>query len=195
MEHAFRIHESERATTETIKKWIREQDGTILVVRETDATRAHFQGYIRSPIKINTLRARIKKEFGACGNASYSVSKVKDTKLYLRYLLKGTKESAPDVLYSTGLEMTPEKMQELHTEYWTVSRETKKGSKSLVEEAFEFAEMTEGVTSLTLAQYLVSRCIQRKKPFDTFQLRRIKNVVMAARDERYKEMLVMDIAQ
>lgn len=198
MEYAIRIHASDRVTEESIKAFFASQGGSYLVVREHDANRVHFQAWIKDEIKINTLRARVKKAFACDGNADYSVSKCKSTEAYQRYLMKGTKTTAPHVVAYCGLDLSEEKIADMHKSYWTQECGKRQvTSKTLAAEALEWAEMftdDNPLDVLELSRFLVRRCIQRQKPFDTYQLKRIKNLVMAKCDHHYAEKLVLEIA-
>lgn len=199
MEYTVRIHACDTVTQATIQDFFRNQDGAYFVVYETDATRDHFQGWYKGDIKENTLRERIKKALSVKGNKMVSVTKCKDTRKYQRYLCKGTQTTLPHLVSSHGIEMTPEWVQEMHDEYWQQQQHAQvRTSLTVAQEAIAYAEQfqTERPPDvLEISTFLVNRCIQRHKPFDPYQLRRIKNLVMAKYDPHYADRMIMEIAQ
>lgn len=90
---AFRIHTNVPLTEgHALLKSYKHHAGHIVAL-EVDAERPHLQGYFLLSNKDNNLqifRKWLKKTFGLEGNKDYSLSKVKNSEDYKKYIVKET---------------------------------------------------------------------------------------------------------
>lgn len=136
MRYLFRIH-CDYATKEQLEEFV--TDRQCFVVKETDATRDHYQGIIEYESKVASLRALIKKKFPeAIGNKGYSVKTITETEeTVIRYLCKGTADSHPEIVCNT---LNISDIDNIWKQYWDEHKALKKkpkASKTILEKIFE----------------------------------------------------------
>ena len=172
--------------------------GSYVFARETDAARTHFQGWVRTDIKPQAFRVRVKKAFPECkGNKGYSITAVKDFEAYQRYILKGADaDSLPDVVCFSGLELGPAQIKDAHAAYWE-SKTVKKPAKSqpgIVSQVREWADAQEwddiDEHREDVARYVCDVITGANKPLNLSYARFVYNAVMYQRSGRFQKMFV-----
>ncbi len=89
MEGHIRIHASEVVTHERLHKWLQETVDNYYLAYEEEATRPHFQAYVKTKYKKDTIRRKLRSEFQVEGNKDFSVSELKkEVKDLVCYLMK-----------------------------------------------------------------------------------------------------------
>lgn len=141
---AFRFHLKD-TTLEKVHNQLKEykHHSGHIVAYELDAERPHYQGYIllsnKDPI-LQIIRKWVKKEFGLKGNEDYSLSKVKNSEDYKKYIIK------EDNWLSSGFDIDELKR------YQTISYPKKKRFQEEIDEL----EMTYLNSDMDDTQYLFS---------------------------------------
>lgn len=97
------------------------QDAGYVIVKEDDAERPHYQGWIRprDGDDATKMRMRFRTRFPECaGNRSYSLKPVRDEEKYKDYCMKGRKNSKPDIVLKHSMELDDMEMMDRHDRYW-----------------------------------------------------------------------------
>lgn len=195
--YALRVHELADDFARRVTSFVQDAGGSYVVARETDANRVHFQGWLRSDIKPQALRARFKKAFPECvGNKGYSICAVKDFEAYSRYILKGTKETMADVVCYQGLEVTEQFLMNEHRAYWSRNEKAGKSNRSVIEEVHEWVieqKCHRGVTRRDIAEKVCNVMTARKKALNTFYVRGVVNTIAYLSDTTMKEIILDEI--
>lgn len=194
--YAIRVHELGGDFRGRVVSFVEATGGSYVVARETDATREHFQGWLRCDVKPQTLRVRFKKAFPECvGNKSYSISAVKDFDAYSRYVLKGTREEVAQVVCYRGIELSADYLQQQHRAYWSKAEKPGKSNRSLVEEVHEWVcEQSETVDRRTIARRVCDTLAARKRGINTFYVRSIVNTVQWLTQYEAREIICDEIS-
>lgn len=197
-EHAIRIHELDQTFRVRVLAFFKDINGSYVFARETDAARAHYQGWVRCDIKQQALRARLKKHFPECvGNKGYSISLVKDHEAYSRYILKGTKESRADIVCYCGIEITPDYLAAEHRAYWSTHDKPSKSNRSIVEEVEEWvrSQAWENIEEKKrdVARRICETITAHKKGLNSFYARSIYNTVMFRNSSNFQEDMINEI--
>lgn len=189
--YAVRVHEVEGSRARVVEL-CEKTGGSYVICRETDASRTHFQGWIRCELKDQALRKRLKAAFPeAVGNKGYSLTAVKDFEAYSRYVLKGTEKDIAEVVCHCGIDLSEDVLRREHKLYWDVHRKTAgKGNRAVVDEVVEWAraqaiprhEMVDRVVE-RIAEVLVSR----KKGCDVYRTTMYANNVLMLLDDSFKD--------
>lgn len=115
---------------ERVTEWVTTNARHWFVVRETDATRTHFQGVIKSDKNIRALRESIRRDFeDLSGNKGYSLKEC-DAGM-IKYLCKGpSKEDQedPEVIINNFVD----NVDELHNAWWAEREKIEKRKKLTV---------------------------------------------------------------
>lgn len=136
----------------------------VFMVKETDASRDHYQGLFKDDRKLGTIRASFKKFYPkAVGNSGYSIKLSRESvDDYITYLCKGTKSCRPDVVLNRwDPEITQEEIEIRYNKYWSVNAQLKekvKGKKSVIQQIlqeFPPVQSYEGVVE-SIVNWLVS---------------------------------------
>lgn len=195
--YAIRIHDLADDFRRRVSSFFEGTGGSYVVARETDASRAHFQGWVRCDLKDQALRARLKKSFPECvGNKGYSISKVKDEEAYGRYILKGTKEAIADVVCFHGLTVTEEFLMNEHRAYWSRAEKPSKSNRSMIEEVHEWTveKMKEAhVSREDIARRICETLAARKKSISVFHVRGMTNTIEWLCDRDRQELILQEI--
>lgn len=195
--YTVRIHELADDSRHRVIAFCESSGGSYVVARETDASRTHFQGWVRTDIKDQAFRARLKKAFPECvGNKGYSLGKVRDFEAYGRYILKGTKEDVADVVCYSGLEITPEYLANEHRAYWSKAEKPGKSNRSIVEEVHEWVveKMSyREVNRREIAARVCDTLVARKKALSIFYVRGVVNTVAYLTDTTSREIILDEI--
>lgn len=87
-EYQVRIHSDPRRDDD-VKNWLKIRADAWYLAYEKNANRAHYQMYMKSKYKEQSLRRYIKEELKLVGNRQYSISKLrKEPKDLVCYLMK-----------------------------------------------------------------------------------------------------------
>lgn len=194
--YALRIHELADDSRRRVVALCESSGGSYVVARETDATRTHFQGWVRTDVKPQAFRARIKKAFPECvGNKGYSCATVRDFESYSRYILKGTKHAFAEVVCYSGLQVTEEYLASEHRAYWSKAEKPGKSNRSLLEEVHEWTVekmKDEEVSRRDIARRVCETLAARKRPINTFYVRGLSNTVQWLVDLQAREIILDD---
>lgn len=196
--YAVRVHELADTISARVVDFCQAAGGSYLVVRETDATRTHYQGWIRCDVKPQALRARLKKAFPECvGNRSYSLTAVKDYESYHRYLLKGTESEMPHVVAYQGIELNDETIAAQHRAYWSMHGKPSKSNRAILDEVEEWVAAQKWTDieqqKYEVAEHICDVITSRKKGLNTFYARAVYNTVMYRASEESRRRLVNEI--
>lgn len=196
--YALRIHEFDGTTRAKVQSFCAKAEGSYMCVRETDATRTHYQGWIRTDLKEQALRRRLKLAFPeAVGNKGYSLTNVKDYERYHAYILKGTKEVLPEIVCYSGIDMTPEDIEETHKRYWREHEKPVASNRSIMDEVLEWAKSQtwpeRTARNRAVAERLIEATLIRKKPVNVFYLKGVLRTILGIIDHVYKDSLVDEI--
>lgn len=195
--YALRIHELADSVRNRLIHLLEGIPGSYVVAREIEAERPHYQGWIRTEIKPQALRVRLKKAFPECvGNRAYSLKAVKDFEAYSRYILKGTRSTQPDIVAYQGLALSPEYIANEHRAYWSRAEKASKSNRSVIEEVHAWAveEARErSVSRRDLAEYACGLIASRKKPINTFYVRGVINTVAYLTNDVSREIILDEI--
>lgn len=194
-EYAVRIHEFSDDVCSRLCDFVKSIPGSYVFARETEATRAHFQGWIRSDIKQQAFRVRLKKAFPECvGNKQYSITMVKCHDSYARYILKGTRDHIADIVCFSGIQITRQYLQAEHDAYWSSHPEKQK---SILDEVEAWAMMQKWSDVYEKRRDLAKRVCDaasfRNKGMNVFFLRSLFNTLMYRLDGRFADDIVSEI--
>lgn len=190
--YTLRVHQLDGVTDASVAEFMSGLDCAYVMVKETEARRTHYQGWAVSALKDVTLRARLKKAFpAAVGNKGYSLKPAEDGAAYMRYCLKGTRDTPPQVVCRQGVQYTDEWLQNEWSEFWkhpkSEAYELKKAKQSVVEMIHGHFEVYKGpITPAYVTDVIMDAYIKANKPFDVFAIRRLLNVIMSKYDPRYR---------
>lgn len=197
-EYAVRIHEVGSDIRERLLQFVSNLDGSYVFARETEATRVHFQGWVRTSVKPQAFRARLKKSFPECvGNKGYSVSQVKDHEAYSRYILKGTKETIADIVCYCGIEINEDYLASEHRAYWSIHEKPSRSNRSVVEEIEEWIASQEWTNvdekKEQIATQICDVITSRKRGMNMFYVRSVFNTVMYRKSQRFRNSFVDEL--
>lgn len=191
--YSIRIHAvDDGVNNDSITKLVSDMEGSYLMVKEKDANREHYQGWVISAIPEQTLRARIKKAFGQCvGNKAYSFKATEKPEDYMKYICKGTAIAGPEVVCKYGVEYTDEWIEEKHLEFKShelyTAYELKKKKGSANEIIWERVEQyKDEVTPNKVVSDIIDVYTELGKPYDIFYVRRLRNVIMSKYDRKWR---------
>lgn len=199
--YTVRIHELGDDTRRRLCDFLKSIDGSHVFARETDASRVHYQGWIRCDIKHQALRVRLKKAFPECvGNRAYSVGVVKDFQAYSRYILKGTREEMADVVSFKGIEfdLDQERLQNEHRAYWSSHGEKPGKSQGSIVKQVEEWYNTQGWDDIDERRREVARRVcdvitSHDKPLNLHYARYVYNSVMYRNSNAFRDGVVEKI--
>lgn len=179
--YTIRLHEIGGAnTSEKLKEFAKKQSGSYFFVKETDANREHFQGWIRTDKTVATLRQALVRAFPENkGNKGYSLTECRKPQEYDLYLYKGTEETPPQVVCYSGVEITPEVIAAKHKIYWDENKKRKGKKLGIIDEIYEWAtETSVGCNERALVEKCVDIHVSRRKPMNEFMVNNVVNTVM-----------------
>lgn len=197
--YAVRIHELADGSRDRLRVFTQGIDGSYIFAREVDATRAHYQGWVRCDVKPQALRARLKKTFPECvGNKGYSITQVKDFEAYSRYILKGTREEMAVIVAHCGIEVSDEFLASEHRAYWSTRADRpERSNRAIVDEVEEWARaqawdhVDEHVYDV--AQKVADVITGKKKGLSVFYARSVVNTVMYRQSDAFKRDIIHEI--
>lgn len=187
--YAVRIHRQEGVTEADIEDYLSSLGGSYFMVEETEANRAHFQGFVYSRLAEQTCRVRLKTKFPmVVGNNGYSFKKVLKPDEYQIYVCKGDakngqKGEPPKVVCSQGIEYTQDWIAHNHEEYWkhelAEAREYKKNKGRANDVIWEKVDELKEVTSQAVIDIIIDTYTNVGKSYDLYGVRRLRNVIMS----------------
>lgn len=200
---AIRIHDDCLGTTvhgsDVLSKFLSTLGSSgYCVCRETEASRVHYQGWIRTDMKLQALRVRIKKAFpDAVGNKGYSLRVVRDflgTEKgvgYRDYCLKGTRDALADVVAIYALDVTDEMKKEAHERYWRVCGQKRGASQgTLAERVYAWAHSVTDVTHRDIIEHTCNSIVESGKPLMFHYVRGVVNSVLFKMSSGEKDRIV-----
>lgn len=163
-----------------------------VMARENDASREHVQGWVCTDMRINTLRARIKRAFpGVVGNKGYSLSEVKDREAYRDYVLKGTPEEPADIVCSCSFDVCEGALRAAHRRYWSKHADRSKSKLGIVRETLEWAKsLCELPPRIEIARQVCGLIVGRNKPLMMHYVKGVVNAVSWSLDSREQEKML-----
>lgn len=88
MEGHMRIH-ADAVKQDRLEEWLKDNVERYYLAYEEQATRPHYQAYVKSRYKIDTLRRKLRADLDVKGNKDFSLSLLKkEVKDLICYLLK-----------------------------------------------------------------------------------------------------------
>lgn len=171
-------------------------DGYVFAL-ETDATRNHVQGWVRTELSQQAFRARIKRVYpGVVGNRGYSLSVIKDFDAYSDYVLKGTPTDVATVVAHHCVQMSDEYLAAAHRRYWSKHGTTKSSSKgAIVAEVYSWANsFAEAPDRMAIIERVCDVLAERNKPLMVPYVKGVVNMVMYKLDGTEKKRLMQYIA-
>lgn len=180
-----------------LKEWLdKNSAGSYLAVAEThDGENPHAHVVVWIEKKLSGVRTSFKRAFeDKVGNSGYSLKPCDDdVEAYMRYMCKGnSKEDAPDVICSMGLDYTDEKVAAAHEAYWvnnSALTSNKKKRKAIpnaetVIEKLELACKEKGVKDkCEIAKMYIRMMRDARKPINTFAAKAVVNTVSVLLDD------------
>lgn len=199
--YAVRIHADELGDDchGRVRRFFQGVDGSYVMACETEATRTHFQGWIKTITALGTLRARLKAAFPECvGNKGYSLGKCREFEAYQRYVCKGTITQPPRITCKCGMGITDEYISGMYAEYWRQNEKIVRNTSTLAAATADYARrlMEQGcvVSRRDLARFCCDAVIERNKPeINVFRIRNIVNRVMYEVDHDAREIILDEI--
>lgn len=113
-------------SSEELVKFLSEDGGSYLVVKELEDSNPHFHVVLHTRRKPQAVRMAFRRQFPESrGNGSYSISSVRDVEKYHRYMMKGDSSSVlPHVVAANGIQyQNAEWQQDQHDQYWQINQE------------------------------------------------------------------------
>lgn len=88
MEGHIRVH-ADKVPQERLHEWLKETVDRYYLAYEEQASRPHYQAYVKCKYKKDTIRRKLRAEFSVEGNKDFSVSELKkEVKDLVCYLMK-----------------------------------------------------------------------------------------------------------
>lgn len=181
-----------------VKAWIEGKGLTGWAVREVAGDNEHWHWYLETEMKLPAFRVALTRAVPALkGNASYSVSDVKDVEKYLRYMAKGESDGAgPEWAWRHGLLWTDEKLEELHQDYWIENRKLKKrrATGSVMDAVYDKCKETavRWDDRRGIFEVYIRELVARDKPINMFSVKASVNLVaikLCPNDDAIQELL------
>lgn len=195
--YTFRVHEKTEDVASfraRIIDFLAKLDGSYVICREVDANRPHYQGWVRTELKLQALRKRVKTAFPEIrGNEDYSIGKVKEFDRYQRYTVKGTITSEPDVVCMLGHGIDREYILTQYAEFWKQNVTIVRSSQTIMSAAKEWWEKAEAPTRRDLAAYICDVLTERNKDLNIYKIRNIINAVIYSCDPTGREVVLDEI--
>lgn len=178
MEGHMRIH-ADAVKQDRLQEWLEENVERYYLAYEEQATRPHFQAYVKSRYKIDTLRRKLRADLGVKGNKDFSLSLLKkEVKDLICYLLKEGKcccHNCPEELIEEA---------RLQEEQIVNSKKRKSKGKTIVSQLVDYLEEQvpdpSGLSRFQIACYIMKwfRHSLRLLP-DPIMLTRYTNTIHA----------------
>lgn len=206
MERTFRVDELEGITRQGIVEFLSKHTGRHVVCREISekTKKPHYQGWVEHSTDIQTFRLALKKAFPILastkrgGDGSYSLALIKKED-YKRYILKGTRESRPDIV---SMQLAPNETIDIareYAEFWRVkdSIVEKENKSHWVHDAVKHFEHYEWFDEFNkhriICEYVVDYQLSEKISLDVFRTRSYVNYICARIDKGFKEDFIREV--
>lgn len=166
----------------------------LFLVKEIDASRAHYQGLIKYENKIASLRQLLKYRCPELkGNGGYSVKQTSgEVDDYITYLCKGTSSDGPEIVINN---LGIEDIDERYVKYWEKNKELKKKLglvERIVGDSFVLCNNHEDVTRLT--RHIIEYYHEQGRIINKVQIRNMVITYLSKHDRTYKERLINEIS-
>lgn len=198
---AIRIHDIDDTTRSKIGNFLATIAGSYCISRETyECIRPHFQGWIRTDIKLQALRERLYRAMPEIrgtgkgrGNSAYSLAAVRDADRYKFYILKGSPTELPDIVFRSGYDISQDDINRMHEEYWktrTTSNASEKRTVTTRILDWSKDQSFEGMTTYDIEDVVGSKVIEEYIKADKLmmlhQMNGLYNLVMCKVSPGYK---------
>jgi len=199
--YAIRVHELDDTIRQKLGTFLEGINGSYCIARETyECTRPHYQGWIRTETKIPALRERLYRSMPEVrgsgkgrGNSAYSLATVRDIDRYKYYILKGSPQNLPDIVFRSGYDISEDDINRMHTEYWN-SRTTSNASEKrnttnkILDWAKEqsFENMSAHDIEDIVGSKIIEEYIKAEKLMMLHQMNGLYNLVMCTVNPQYK---------
>lgn len=168
---------------EAVRDFVVSKDISGFAVREVATDNEHWHWFLETRMKMNSFRELLRRAVPDLrGNGGYSVSQVKDESKYLRYMCKGDADGQGcEVAWKHGLLYTDEKIEELHTEYWTENRAMKKRRvaggvlDAVIDQCKEGAVQWD--ERKAIGEMYIKELVARSKPINLFSVKSAVNLI------------------
>lgn len=183
---------------DAVKDWVVAQNFTGYSVRETveGEGNEHWHWILVTDKRISQVRTSFNRAVPECkGNASYSLSLVKDVEKYKRYMAKGDHEGVlPEIAWSHGLDWTSEEFERLHEAYWEENRKLKKRKTgSVTDHVVDLckAQNVRWDDRLKIGDLYIRELVERHKSINLFSAKSAINLIqilLCPNDDAFNEM-------
>lgn len=127
------------------------------------------------------------------GNSAYSLATVRDIDRYKYYILKGSPQQLPDIIFRSGYDLSQEDINRMHTEYWN-SRPTPNASekRNITTKILDWAkeQSFENMSAYDIEDIVGSKIIEEyikaEKLMMLHQMNGLYNLVMCTVCPHYK---------
>jgi hypothetical protein len=129
--YAIRVHRMSDETLPKVSAWLSKECDSYVIAEEADASRVHFQGFVYSEKRVDTLSKSLVRAMPENkGNRGYSLRACKEFDRYKRYIMKGTETERPKVVLHQYVEYSAEWADKLWSDYWAENKRLKNARKS-----------------------------------------------------------------
>lgn len=172
---------------DSVKAWLTSLNIGGFGVREVAGDNEHWHWLLETKEKVKKIQAlrvaltRAVPELK--GNAGYSLTEIRDVEKYERYMCKGNSSmEGPVVVWSQSLLYTPEKVAELHGDYWTSNREMATARKRLLPPVDQVVATCKEAKIDWMDRTAISKAyirlqVERKKGINIYQVKSSVNVI------------------
>jgi len=171
-------------SSEELVKFLTEDGGSYLVVKELEGTNPHYHAVIHTKRKLQAFRMAFRRQFPELrGNGAYSISDVRDLAKYERYMMKGDSDSVlPTVVASNGVQYTTDWIMETHAAYWEQNADMvqRRTAEMKVPEAVLQACKDAAVqwgNREKICELYIRELVRRDKPINIFALKSSVNLI------------------
>lgn len=192
---------------ERVKEIFRNKfDGAYVVTRETvDGGNPHYHMVWDTDKKKDAARKYVTRALGVKGNAEYSLSEAKYVDSTLEYCLKGTESEPADIVCYSGLDLSPEKVEEYRRNYWDrqakiaedkreIRRKYKKEDK-FQDQILQMVLDQKLTTTHEVAELTINTLLEQGRILQDHYIRAVIRYVMAKSSEKWKSNYICDIVR
>lgn len=167
-------------TCEAIADWLADIGTGYLAVREGGSDNPHVHIVVAWDKTTRGFRKNFLTRFPSCnGNASYSITEVKDEAKYHRYICKGEGEGTPPTIVArNGMLYTEDWIEQQHAAYY-VNAPKKRPAGRLLDTVFDTCKEAayDWHDRQGIAREYIRECIRRKTGINTFQAKSAVNLI------------------
>jgi len=163
------------------------------LVKEVDANRPHYQGFVKYSKTLDNLRKLIKsKNPRLFGNQSYSVKEMRDDneQALFRYYCKGTKDTPPEVILNSYV---LQDVSVFYDQYWSQNKsiETKRKETNLYKRIFN--EPLEDLSISGVVHYVIQWSIDHDKLLTTGQIKSLTESYLLRHSSWYRRAYTAEV--